>query len=126
MPRRREEDVTFYWTEKQKHALLVKLAAYNKNNRRQPEAADWEQWATDLSPLFSSPIPPGRVKEAKERLRKKFNAALALRTSTGLGWDPVLNCPTCTDEYWEDFCKVSSLFYVLLHMWLRKMFSPNY
>jgi len=108
MPRRSEDDVTFYWSEKQKTALLKQLADFNTKNRgRQPDSADWEQWAKDLSSLFPSPIPPGRVKEAKERLRKKFNAELALRSNTGLGWDPVNSTPTCTDEYWNEFCKVS-------------------
>ncbi|XP_024023505.1 uncharacterized protein LOC112092215 [Morus notabilis] len=39
------------------------------------------------------------------RLKGKFDKEVILRTSTGLGWDPVTGAVTCTDEYWDDFAK---------------------
>lgn len=102
-----------FWSPKDVRLFVDTLLEYKRNGemRNNNFGKAWSKITKDFNAKAEYKQNQEQLSKKFNRFRSDWNAFKDLREKTGLGWDPVKETVTASDEQWGDLVKVLYLIY---------------
>ena len=97
------------WTDKQKECLLdLLLEAKKKGEIGQDNSikkAVWTAINTAFNNQFHVNYDKAQLQTCLQNMKKKYEAFVKIKDTSGLGWNDELGYPECDEEVWEEYIR---------------------